>query len=212
MLVQLWQVQDSPAHKEFVILVLETLSDDVFTGEDSAVAMREGVLSKACVEIFTPATVLAEAFPNRQPGPNVRQGNDGWLSRISEFLGHCLDADAKDNSDVTACTIKCFSLLLSLLPWAIPKAVAAARCVDVLTTGLASLDVDVQRVALEGLHALYSRTNLTDTEFLLLRILIRTSIKSLRNCLRCCRVSVTTLNENSKIYPLTLLGPIFYAY
>lgn len=146
MLVQLWQVQDSAAHKELVLFVLETLSDEVFAGDDSVVALREGALSKACVEIFTPVAVLTESFPNRQSGPDVRHGREGWLSRISEFLGYCINADAKDNDEVKACTIKGFSVLLSLMPWAIPKAIAAAQCVTVMTAGLASPHIDVQKV------------------------------------------------------------------
>ncbi|KAM4057971.1 hypothetical protein HRG_011077 [Hirsutella rhossiliensis] len=166
MLVQLWQVQDSAAHKELVMFVLETLSDEVFAGDDSVVAMREGVLSKACVEIFTPAAVLTESFPNRQPGPDVRHGHEGWLSRISEFLGYCINAHAKDNDEVKTCTIKGFSVLLSLMPWAIPKAIAAAQCVTVMTAGLASPHIDVQKAALEALHSLYGRANFNDEEFL----------------------------------------------
>lgn len=146
MLVQLWQVQDSAVHKELVMFVLETLSDEVFAGDDSVVAMREGVLSKACVEIFTPTSVLVEAFPNRQPGPDVRHGHEGWLSRISQFLDYCVHSDAKDNDEVKSCTLKALSVLLSLMPWAIPKAIAAARCVTVMTAGLASPHVEVQKV------------------------------------------------------------------
>ncbi|PNP56453.1 hypothetical protein THARTR1_03149 [Trichoderma harzianum] len=163
MLVELWQIPNSPAHKELVMFVLEALSDEVFAGDDSVVAMREGVLSKACVEIFTPTAVLIEAFPNRQPGPEVRCGHEGWLSRLSEFLGLCINADAND--EVKMCIIKGFSVFLSLMPWAIPKAISSARCVDVLSAGLASPSTEIQRVALDALHALYSRSNFTDDEF-----------------------------------------------
>lgn len=146
MLAQLWQIPDSAVHKELVMFVLETLSDEVFTGDDSVVAMREGVLSKACVEIFTPTAVLIEAFPNRQPGPDVRHGHEGWLSRLSEFLDYCLNSAPKDNEEVKTCTVKGFSVFLSLMPWAIPKAVSAARCVDIMCAGLASPHVSVQKV------------------------------------------------------------------
>ncbi|KYK56067.1 Armadillo-type fold protein [Drechmeria coniospora] len=166
MLLQLWQTNDSAVHKELVMFILETLSDEVFAGDDPVVAMREGVLSKACVEIFTPTAVLAEAFPNRQPGPDVREGHDGWLSRIATLLNYCINSPDKENADVKACTLKAFSLLLSLMPWAIPKAISAAHCVAVMTAGLASSHVEVQKAALEALHALYGRTNFTDDEFL----------------------------------------------
>lgn len=152
MLYQLWQVPDSSVHKELVMFVLETLSDEVFTGDDSVVAMREGVLSKACVEIFTPTAVLVESFPNRQPGPDVRYGHEGWLSRLSEFLDWCLNAAPKDNEDVKSCTLKGLSVFLSLMPWAIPKAVSTARCVDVMRVGLASPHISIQKVSMLALY------------------------------------------------------------
>ena len=127
------------------MFILETLSDEVFAGDDPVVAMREGVLSKACVEVFTPTAVLVEAFPNRQPGPDVRQGHEGWLSRITEFLSYCLNSASKDNSEVTHCTLRALSVMLSLMPWAIPKAISAAQCVKVMTAGLASPHVEVQK-------------------------------------------------------------------
>ncbi|KAG6199705.1 hypothetical protein E4U50_007310 [Claviceps purpurea] len=165
LLVQLWQVPDSSVHRELVMLVLETLSDEVFAGDDPVVSMREGVLSKACVEIFTPTSVLTEAFPNRQPGPDVRQGPEGWLGRISEFLNFCVTSDVADSSDAMSCAVRALSVLMSLMPWAIPKAIAAAHCVRVMTGCLASPRADIQKGALEALHALFSRTNFSDDEF-----------------------------------------------
>ncbi|KAG5920720.1 hypothetical protein E4U42_006095 [Claviceps africana] len=165
LLVQLWQMPDSTVHKELVLFILETLSDEVFTGDDPVVGLREGVLSKACVEIFTPTSVLTEAFPNRQPGPDVRQGPEGWLGRISEFLNFCVTSDAKDTSDATGCAVKALSVFVSLMPWAIPKAIAAAQCVHVMTASLASSRPEIQKCSLEALHALFSRTNFSDDEF-----------------------------------------------
>lgn len=164
LLYQLWQIPDSAVHKELVMFVLENLSDEVFTGDDSAVAMREGVLSKACVEIFTPTAVLVEAFPNRQPGPDVRHGEDGWLSRLSEFLNWCLTSAAVDNEEVKSCILKGLSVFLSLMPWAIPKAVSAARCVDVMGIGLASNQTAIHRVR-NRYHGSIQHIRLTNVGF-----------------------------------------------
>lgn len=145
-LVELWNVPDSAVHKEFVMLILESLSEEVFTGEDTVVALRESVLSKACVEIFTPTSVLLEAFPNRQAGPDVRHSHEGWLSRISQLLSLCLASDVQNNEEVKVCTLKCLTVLQVLLPWAIPKAIAAAQCVSILGQGLACPSSEVQKV------------------------------------------------------------------
>jgi exportin-5 len=147
MLVQLWQIPDSAVHKELVMFVLETISDEIFTGDDPVVTLREGVLSKAAVEIFTPISVLVDSFPNRQAGPDVRHGSEGWLSRISEFLNYCINSEAKGNEEVKTCTIKALSVFLSLMPWAIPKAVSSAHCIEVMSSGLASPHLEVQKVS-----------------------------------------------------------------
>ncbi|OHF04378.1 hypothetical protein CORC01_00230 [Colletotrichum orchidophilum] len=160
LLVRIWQIPDSPVHKELVLFVLETLSDEVFNGDDAVVAMREGILSRSCVEVFTPAFVLREAFPNRAAGPEVRSGEEGWLSRVSEFLSQCLDGDAPNNDQIRSCAVKSLTVFYSLMPWAIPKSVAVANCVPVMCRALATPEA-----SLEALHALYSRSNFSEQEF-----------------------------------------------
>ena len=149
LLVQLWQIPDSPAHKELVAFVLETLSEEVFNGDDAAVVMREGALSKACVEIFTPAAVLAEVFPTRQPGPDVRYGSEGWLARIAEFLDQCLAEDLQNNESVRTCAVKALSVFQTLMSWAIPKAIYSANCVPIMVRCLAVSCITVQKVSQE---------------------------------------------------------------
>ena len=149
LLVQLWQIPDSPAHKELVMFVLETLSEEVFNGDDAAVVMREGALSKACVEVFTPASVLVEVFPTRQPGPDVRYGSEGWLARISEFLDQCLAADLQNDAPVRTCAARALAVLQTLMSWAIPKAVHSANCVPIMIRCLAVSCITVQKVSQE---------------------------------------------------------------
>ncbi|KAK3322100.1 armadillo-type protein [Apodospora peruviana] len=165
LLVRLWQVQDSPIHKEFVLQILEILSDEIFNGEDAVVAVREGALSKACVEIFTPASVLTEHFPNRQIGPNVRYGDDGWISRVTQLIAECLNQDLEPNEDVKACAVRALAVLNSVMPWAIPKAIHAAGCRPTICNCLSTSNVSIQKAALEVLHSLYSRSSLTSEEF-----------------------------------------------
>lgn len=166
LLVQLWEVPGSVVHKEFVLFVLETLSDEVFNGEDTIAVLREGALSKACVEIFTPAIVLAEAFPNRQIGTTVRYGEEGWLVRMGDLLNQCLDNDLAGNAQYQSCAVKTLAVYKSVMPWAIPKAISSASCVQHMCKSLATPSVVVQLASVEALHALYSRLHFSDEEFL----------------------------------------------
>jgi exportin-5 len=147
LLVRLWELPGSIVHKEFVLFVLETLSEEVFNGEDTVAILREGALSKACVEIFTPAIVLAEAFPNRQIGNSVRYGEEGWLVRLGELLNQCLGADAFQNTQYQTCAVKILAVYKSVMPWAIPRAIASASCVQHMCASLAASSVSVQLVS-----------------------------------------------------------------
>lgn len=147
LLVQLWQVPDSAVHKVLVLLILETLSDEIFNSDDPAVAVREGLLSRASVEIFTPNAVLLETFPNREAGPEVRYGDEGWLGRITQFLGQCLSGDLQNNEELRNCTVRSFAVLFSLMPWVIPNAATATGCVSVMCQGLRASHITVQKVS-----------------------------------------------------------------
>ncbi|KAK3989669.1 putative importin beta-related nuclear transport receptor [Cladorrhinum sp. PSN332] len=166
LLVRLWQVPDSPIHKQFVLQILETLSDEIFNGDDAVVALREGALSRACVDIFTPAAVLAEAFPSRQSGPNVRCGDEGWLTRVTQFISECLNGGLEQSEDVATCAVKALRVFNSVVAWAIPKAINAVGCRPIMCSCLATPSVPVQKAALEALHSLYSRSNFSDEEFI----------------------------------------------
>ncbi|RYP92553.1 hypothetical protein DL770_001311 [Monosporascus sp. CRB-9-2] len=165
-LVQLWQVPDSVVHKELVLSILEALSDEIFSSDDPAVTVREGVLSKASVEIFTPATVLTETYPNREAGPDVRYGEEGWLVRVVDLLGQCLAGDVQNNENIRNCAVRALAVLNSLMPWVIPNAVTASRCVVALCNALRTSHIAVQKASLEVMHSLYSRASFVDQEFL----------------------------------------------
>ncbi|KAK0750412.1 armadillo-type protein [Schizothecium vesticola] len=167
LLVRLWQ--ETPVHKEFVLQILEMLSDEIFNnGEDAVVAIREGALSKACIEIFTPSAVLLEAFPNRQNGPNIRCGEEGWLARVTQLIGECLNGDLEQNEEVKACAIRGLAVLNSAVAWVLPKAIDAAECRPAACSCLAVSVLSVQKGALEVLHSMYSRSNFTNDEFIAL--------------------------------------------
>jgi exportin-5 len=146
LLGQLWNVPGSVVHKEFVLFVLETLSEEVFSGEDPAAALREGSLKRSCVEIFTPAAVLTESFPSRQTSNAVRYGEEGWLVRLGQLLDQCLDNDVHSNEKYRTCAVKTLAVLKSAMPWVASQAIAAASCVKHMCRSLAVSSVPVQTV------------------------------------------------------------------
>ncbi|KAI4290375.1 MAG: hypothetical protein L6R35_000339 [Caloplaca aegaea] len=102
-LVRLWT--DSLASKELVLTILETLSEDVFGHEDTAAGLRGTDLNSACVDIFTPMSVLLEHFPSRATSINVRYGEEGWLSRMADLLELCVTKEG-DSKPRKACAVK----------------------------------------------------------------------------------------------------------
>ncbi|KAK4696105.1 exportin-5, partial [Lecanoromycetidae sp. Uapishka_2] len=80
----------SVTQKILVLAILETLSEEIFGNDDTIAAFRGSDLNKACVEVFTPADVLAEHFPTRDNIVSTRYGKEGWLSRMAEVLGWCI--------------------------------------------------------------------------------------------------------------------------
>lgn len=146
MLVQLWQLPGFGVHKELVLSALGSLSEEIIGGDDPIVAMRENILDKAVVDIFMPASVIAEDFPNRDPGAPVRYGHEGWLQRTVVLLGEALASDVQNNEEVQSCATKALSLLALILPWAFPKAIIVSRTVSALYEGLVAPHVAVQKV------------------------------------------------------------------
>lgn len=147
LLVDMWQVTGTLVHKEFVLFILETLSEDIFNGEDTAAALREGVLNRACVEIFTPAVVLAEVFPERQIVLGLRCGKEGWLVRVGELLEDCLAQDMHNNEQYAVCATKCLAVYRATLPWIAPAAMITAQCLKRLCCSLAAPNISVQMVS-----------------------------------------------------------------
>lgn len=200
LLVQRW-LRGPLVDKEFVFFVLETLSEEIFNGEDTTAALREGTLSKACVEIFTPALVLAEAFPNRQKSLGVRYGEEGWLVRLGELFARCLE-NGLCNEESRTCAVRILAVYKSVMPWAIPTAISAASCVEYMGSGLAASTVAVQMASVEALYALYSRSQFSPDEFLSLvcPMYRRETVELLRKLFEWSIVDVHDIDEEKYLF------------
>ena len=143
LLVQLWS--GSLTQKELVLTVLETLSDDCFGREDITSGLRGNELNRACVDIFTPATTLMEHFPKREASIDLRYGDEGWVSRISDSLAWC-NSTAHTGVELQNFTSRILSTLRSVAAWVILRALTVTRCVPHMCESLVSHNGRVQLV------------------------------------------------------------------
>ena len=151
LLVRIWG--GSAAQKELVLEVLETLSENSFGKEDTTTALRGPELSKACVEIFTPAQVMLDHFPRRDTSINVRFGQEGWLSRISELLSW-YNREARHDYELQACAIKALSTLKSVIHWVILKAISATLCMQRISECLTVPNPEMQLVSVSHIFCM----------------------------------------------------------
>lgn len=143
-LVKLWST--SMVHQVLVLYILETLSEDIFAREDSTAALRGNILGQACVEIFTPAAVLSEHFPNREATVNVRFGDEGWIKRLCDLLDWCLNNSPEKDERLHYLAVKALNVLRAAMSWLMPRTISITRCTDFICRSLPVNDVSMQTV------------------------------------------------------------------
>lgn len=144
LLVHLWD--GSMVQKALVLIILETLSEEVFGNDDTTAALRGSDLNRACVEIFTPTNVLIENFPARDVAANIKYGTDGWLSRMADLLDWCIrDGNIDENRRV--CGVKILYTFKSVISWIIPRSLITTHALHRICACLASSNVPLQLVS-----------------------------------------------------------------
>ena len=143
-LVKLWSF-GSLVHKEFVLSVLEALSEDIFYREDTVSSLRGTELNRALVEIFTSSADIEKLYPDRDQQPTLRFGADGWLVRVREFLEACFQ-NMQDLKGARDAALKCLGVFKSVLTWSIPVSVISSGCVPSIFRTLACEDDEIRLV------------------------------------------------------------------
>jgi exportin-5 len=157
-LVQFWGA--SLVHKELILSVLETLSEDVFFREDVVSSLRGGELNRSLIEIFTPASILEQITSSEKSTTAVlRCGKEGWLVRICAFLEECVE-NVSSSEQARDAAVKALATLRSALSWSIYPAVIASQAVFSIFRALPCQDDQVLLSAIEALHALYGRNTI----------------------------------------------------
>ncbi|KAF2259938.1 ARM repeat-containing protein [Lojkania enalia] len=162
-LCAMWQT--SLHHQAVVLYVLETLSEETFNREDAVAGLRGSDLGRACVDVFTPASVLTEHLPARDKDLNVRYGDEGWLKRLCDNLDWCLAQDFENEKRVQSNAVRTLHTLRAAMAWVIPKAIVAVQVIEHVCKVLAVPVVPLQQAALEVLQSVYGRHHLHDDEF-----------------------------------------------
>lgn len=144
LLVQLWE--GTMPQRVFVLTVLTMLSEEVFGLDDTTVALRGSDLNRACVDIFTPADVLAQHFPNRETSVNIRHGPGGWVARFAEALSSCV-GEIKATDGQRAVILKMLSTYRSVVSWIIPDALVTTNSLAPVFECLEVNDVSIQLVS-----------------------------------------------------------------
>ena len=144
-LLELWL--GSLAKKNFLVYVLETLSEEVFNQEDPIAGLRAHDLGKACVEIYTPASVLQEHFPSRDLRNSVRSGEEGWLRRLCDLLRWCLGNGCEIDDNIKALATKTLSAIRATASWVMPKAIHATNCIGAIFAAFTVADVGLRTVS-----------------------------------------------------------------
>ncbi|GKZ28903.1 hypothetical protein AbraIFM66950_001527 [Aspergillus brasiliensis] len=187
-LVQFWGA--SLVHKELVLSILETLSEDIFYREDTVSSLRGTDLNRALVEICTPLSVFEEIHPKKD-SVELRCGPEGWLSRICGFLADCI-GNIQNSKQARDSALKALATLKSVLAWSIPKAILSSNCVPSIARAFTCNDEQVLLAAVEALHALYSRSNVDIEGFQpLVHVMYETE----------------SLNVLQKLYEWSVVGP-----
>ncbi|EHY58529.1 karyopherin [Exophiala dermatitidis] len=160
-LVRLWSQE--LVHKDFVLTVLENLSEDIFVRDDSMAVLRGRDLNSAFVEIITSSSNYAGGIKIGDAVHHVRYGSEGWLTRIRQYLEECAN-----NPDLAGAvkdtTIKALATLRSVFVWVMTPAVAQSMSLAVTCRFLTNSDPDLVMAAVDALLSLYGRTRLEELE------------------------------------------------
>ncbi|KIY02972.1 uncharacterized protein Z520_01437 [Fonsecaea multimorphosa CBS 102226] len=194
-LVYLWE-QDL-VRKDFVLTILENLSEDIFVRDDSVAIMRGRDLNSALVEIFTSSSNFAGGIKIGDITHHVRYGKDGWLIRIRNFLEEAIHGPSIEGQ-LKEVVLKALATIRSAFTWVMTPAIVQSMALAVTCGFLTQADPDLIMAAIDSLVSLYGRMRLEELEVqALVHPLIQPdSIATLRQLYSWSVVSVNELDSS----------------
>jgi exportin-5 len=180
-LVKLWSAS-SPVYSDFVLTVLETLSEDIFNQEDYVAGLRAD-LGSAFARICITEGLIEQHYVRPDEFSVLRYGKDGWFQRICTHLKMCLDRLSSQDRHAQYAATKAFSTLQSICPWIPPKCLISTSCVEGFCYALTVGDTQIRSAATEALCCVFARVNVDsdDMSKLLAPMFSRESLRLLHD-------------------------------
>lgn len=197
-LVQLWS--RDMIHKDFVLTVLENLSEDVFVRDDSIAILRGRDLNSAVVEIYTSSSNFAGGIKIGDVTRHMRYGDEGWLSRINQFLTQNIDIPSADKL-VKETILKALAALRSSFAWIMTASIVNSMALVTTCNYLTVRDPDLVMGAVQALLNLYGRIRLEEVEVhaLVHPLLQPDSIATLRQLYSVSIVSIDEIDSSKYV-------------
>lgn len=177
--------------KDFVLSVLEELSEDVFVRDDATAILRDRDLNNAVVEIFTSSANYSGGLKIGGTSHQMRKGEEGWTTRITSFLAERLQRGVGDQKSQRLCTAA-LGALRSVFIWIMSPAIVSANAMSVVCDALTQSDTEIILTAIDTLLSFYSRKGMEDVE-----------VQALVHPL-CHPASVSVLEQ---VYKWSVVGP-----
>lgn len=151
----------TPAHKEFVILVLETLSEDIFSREEYVAGLRAD-LGSAFARICVSQEIMEEYYRPVEDALVLRHGEEGWLQRLCEGLQALLQMRSNEpsNAQLHACLVRGLAAVQSFCSWISPKQILASKAVEAVGMCFNIGDTAMRIASLDAFTAIFGRLNM----------------------------------------------------
>ncbi|KIW89253.1 uncharacterized protein Z519_10106 [Cladophialophora bantiana CBS 173.52] len=194
-LVRLWDLD--LVRKDFVLTILENLSEDIFVRDDSIAILRGRDLNSALVEIFTSSSNFAGGIKIGDITHYMRYGEEGWLTRIRKFLEEAIQSPNIEGQ-LKEVVLKALATIRSVFTWVMTPAIVHSMALAVTCGFLTRADPDLIMAAIDSLLSLYGRVRLEELEVqaLVHPIIQPDSIATLRQLYSWSVVSVNEMDSS----------------
>lgn len=148
-IVALWESEDTSkqsVYRQFVLYILECLSEDICNREDPIAGLRQDALGQALNEITIPYDLYQDHLSTRGNSQNVRYTQDGWLMRMSAFVSACCDSLVQGDARMINLAIKTLEALKPTTIWVSLRALIEADIVGSLYNVVSTGNVVAQTV------------------------------------------------------------------